>query len=131
MGRGITTRNGADPLDEWQLRIANFGSSELSAALRALLGGDQVQSTDGVLEVSVMAMSRQDVHAITVLCPDAPFAAELVVRAVALTDAGPTGDDREAFPGPGAWQGTLTDVSAVWELFNCVVHTLISRSNSA
>ena len=130
MGRGITSINHADPLDEWQLRIANFGSPALSDALRRLFRGDRVESVDGALEISARATTRPDAHTLTVLQPDAPFVADVVVRAVPLADAGTDGDERESFPGPDGWQNVQSDEKSLWELFNCVVHSVTSRTRA-
>lgn len=129
MGKGILTGSGADPLSQWQSRINNFGSTEVSDALRAILSGRPLVSRDGSLEISSCPDGRPNRHRITIRVPNAPFVAD--VRITALThQAIPDPDLRTSIPSPEGWmtpEPTSGDVT--WELFNCLLHTLQSREN--
>lgn len=132
MGRGIVTTSGADPLEQWGARIHNFDSPELSQALRTLLSGGQLRSADGEVEVSVAPDARPARHRITIRISDAPYVAVLVVtplRGDGLVDP----DARDSSPAPDRWMTVSSTVEGAvgWELFNCRVHTLQSRSNLA
>lgn len=129
MGKGITTRSGADPLVQWALRIQNFGSAELSAALEAFLGGQPLVSTDGDLEISELAKGDNRFR-VSLRIPDAPYVADIVVQAVEA-DGGVDveSDPRNAIPSPDGWITEGAHHVKTWELFNCVLITLQSREN--
>ncbi|QIK66839.1 hypothetical protein G7072_11240 [Nocardioides sp. HDW12B] len=125
MGKGIATRSGADPLIQWALRIKNFDSSELSAALRAFLVGRPLVSKDGELEVSAMQLGS-DICRVSIRIPGAPYVADVLVQArERMSDA----DERHAIPSPNGWITSKTEDAATWELFNCVLISLQSREN--
>ena len=129
MGKGIRTRSGADPVGQWQTRIENFGSVEVSDALRDLLSGSPLVSREGVLEVSSLTDLAPNRHRISIRVPDAPYVADLVVTALAA-DAIPDPDARPSIPSPDSWMtASPTGEDITWELFNCQVHTLQSREN--
>lgn len=128
MGKGIRTTSGADPLQQWQTRIDNFDSSELSAALRLLLSGGQLTSQDGILEVSSIEITANR-HKISVRIPDAPYVADVDVTA-RVPNSDP--DERSPIPSPDNWMSRPeADSDVTWELFNCLMHTLQSRYNKA
>ncbi len=129
MGTGIVTRSGADPLEVWNNRIDNFDSADLSAALRTLLGGGQLISKDGVLEISAAPAGAANRHTISVRIPDAPYVADLVVTALPADECSDP-DYRSSSPSPDSWMNASARGRRVsWELFNCRVHTLTSRTN--
>lgn len=129
MGKGIITTSGADPLEVWNNRIDNFGSPDLSAALRTLLGGGAVISKDAAVEISALPAAATGRHRITIRIPDAPYVADLVVTALPARDC-PEPDPRSSSPSPDQWMRLSAGGRRVtWELFNCRIHTLTSRPN--
>jgi hypothetical protein len=134
MGNGIFSVNGADPLVEWRSRLNWFDSDPLAgsvaADLRRLLSGEQVDSEEGVLELSSRPLPRSEAHVVTVRRPEAPLAADVVVRPLSAGDAVPVTDQRDPRPSPERWRLELSPEITRWELFNCVVHSLVSRANA-
>lgn len=129
MGKGIITNSGADPLRKWQARINNFGSTEVSDALRTLLSGRLLVSTDGSLEVSSCSDGRPDRHRLTIRVPHAPYVADLVVTALAQESISDR-DHRPSIPSPDGWiKRAPAGGDVTWELFNCLLQTLKSREN--
>lgn len=129
MGLGITTTSGAAPLEEWALRIHNFGDRRMTAVMSRLLSGEVVRSTDGAVEISAMT-GEADSHRISIRLPTAPYIADLSVEALGVVVRGAPADPRSSRPSPVQWMNPIaggTDVD--WELFNCLVVSLESRVN--
>lgn len=123
MGRGIRTDGDGDPLVVWQSRLQWFGSAQLTADLRGLLGGALVVSQDGALEISALALATPGLHEITVVRVGAPYIAKLHVSPWA---GGQDPDLRSSSPAPQQWQTVLSESEVRWEFFNCTFHLLRS-----
>lgn len=129
MGKGIITSNGIPPVEEWKIRLTLFNSEDLIADLRRLFQGKAVDSQDGRLELSCLPLREPDHHKIYVRRPHAPYMAEIVLRPLRAEDNGGVRDTRQPLPCPDQWRTKISDKVTRWELFNCVLHTLVSRIN--
>lgn len=132
MGAGIITSNGQDPLVEYGLRMALFGSEQLSGDLRRIFTGSVITSQDGVLELTtepVPASPPLSMHKLSIRRPNAPYVADIFLRPAEATDRIPNRDARSSKPSPDQWGPRVSSSDTTWELFNCVIHSLTSRRN--
>ncbi len=129
MGRGIITRDGGKPLDDYAFRLKYLGSARLRKGVIRLLRGEAVASVDGELEISDLPVKGGGAWTLTIRDPDAEFPAELTVRPLDPAEirslASP--DLRTPEPAPHQWQSNTSSGSAdEWELFNCVIVSFLS-----
>lgn len=115
---GVVTRHpGVDPITKFRIQIQLLETSRLRDAVVALLGGVEVQSVPGLVELSIRPVDGGG-WALYLRDPRASFRAEVVVEALPAAEAGRPGRDvRDPHPAPDRWK-TGDDR---WELFNCVV----------
>jgi hypothetical protein len=130
MGAGIVTANGANPLEEWLVRMGNLGSTELRDAVRALFAGEVVTTRDGVCEMSALATGGEK-HRITIRIPTAPYVADVYLEARDGSHlVGVVPDTRNSIPSPDNWMVDGDNETVSWELFNCVIVSLQTRRNT-
>ena len=124
MGTGIEASDGSDPIATWKVRLNNLGDATLAAAVRDLLQGKSVTSTDGVLEIAYLADATPRCGTVFVRHPRAPVIVLLRVEAVDADRLHGRADRRSSLPTPTEWCH-----DSHWELFNCLVHSLVPRVN--
>lgn len=131
MGDGIVTQSGADPVDEWNMRIVSVRNPALTTHARRFLSGEEVSSATGNPDIAVADLANPGGHTFTLSMPGAPVVLDIKVQAVPasfITTQEP--DSRSSTPSPDNWLVDPDEAALTWELFNCVVLTVWPRSST-